>query len=135
MRDYPRAAAYFDKALRVPGVNPLVRRLRAEMLNRAGDKRTSLLEWAEIHATATDDYIRTVAWNHVHDLKVEVDLADLRSAVARFRATAGSAPRRLEELASAALLVPLPRDPEYNPYLYDPVTGEVSYRGRRNLAR
>lgn len=135
LRDYPRAAAYFDKALRVPGVHPLVRRLRAEMLNRAGDQRTSLMEWAEIHATATDDYVRTVAWNHVHDLKVEVDLADLRSAVARFRETAGRAPRRLEELATAGLLVPLPRDPENDSYLYDPATGEVSYRGRRILAR
>src|SRR6266850_1069987 len=125
LHDFPRAAAYFDKALRVPGVHPLVRRLRAEMLNRAGDKKTSLREWAEIHATATDDYVRTVAWNHIHDLKVEVDLADLRNAVGKFRETAGRAPRRLEELASGALLAPLPRDPEDNPYLYDPATGEV----------
>jgi len=135
LHDFPRAAAYFDKALRVPGVHPLVRRLRAEMLNRAGDKKTSLREWAEIHATATDDYVRTVAWNHIRDLKVEVDLADLRNAVGKFRETAGRAPRRLEELASAALLAPLPRDPEDNPYLYDPATGEVSYRNMRVLAR
>ncbi|MBI4169484.1 MAG: tetratricopeptide repeat protein [Acidobacteria bacterium] len=135
LSDYPRAAAYFDRALRVPGVHPLVRRLRAEMRNRAGDKRTSLREWAEIHATATDDYVRNVAWNHVHDLKVEVDLADLRSAVGRFRDKAGRAPRRLEELASAALLAPLPRDPEDRPYLYDPATGNVSYRGGLILAR
>jgi tetratricopeptide (TPR) repeat protein len=135
LRDYARAATYFDQALRVPGVHPLVRRLRAGMLNRAGDKRTSLVEWIEIHATATDDYVRTVAWNHVHDLKVEVDLADLRNAVSTFRETAGRAPRRLEELVSAALLAMLPRDPEDNPYVYDPTTGEVSYRGRRILAR
>jgi len=42
------AASYFEKALRVPGVHPLVRRFYAEMYNRAGDKRTSLKEWLEI---------------------------------------------------------------------------------------
>src|SRR5213594_1876769 len=61
LHDYKRAAGYFEKALRVPGVHPLVRRLYAEMYDRAGDKRTSLREWAEIYETAGDDYVRQVS--------------------------------------------------------------------------
>src|SRR5882672_11369627 len=45
LHDFRRAALYFEKALSIPGVHPLVRRLHAEMYNRAGDKRTSLREW------------------------------------------------------------------------------------------
>lgn len=135
LRDYRRAASYFEKAMAVPGVHPLVRRLYAEMHNRAGDKRTSLEEWTEIYDTSTDPYVRRVAWNHVHDLKVDVDLADLREAVDRFRGVANRPPRRLREIVAAGILPALPRDPEDRDYLYDPQTGEVRYRGGLVLGR
>jgi len=135
LHDYERAAGYFEKALSVPGVHPLVRRLYAEMYNRAGDKRSSLREWSEIYQTSTDDYVRNVAWNHVHDLQVDVDLAALRDAVARFRARQGRPPRRLQELVPSGITGALPRDPEDRDYLYDPQTGDVRYRGSLVLGR
>ena len=135
LHDYRRAAGYFERALRVPGVHPLARRLYAEMYNRAGDKRTSLREWSEIYQTSTDDYVRNVAWNHVHDLKVDVDIADLTDAVARFRARQGRPPRRLQELQSSGLLGSPPRDPEDRDYLYDSESGVVRYRGSLVLGR
>src|SRR5438093_878299 len=109
--------------------------LLAEMYNRAGDKRTSLREWSEIYRTSTDDYVRNVAWNHVHDLKVDVDIADLTEAVARFRARQGRPPRRLQELQSSGLLGSPPRDPEDRDYLYDSESGVVRYRGSLVLGR
>lgn len=135
LRDYPRAAGYFEKALQAPDVHPLVRRLYAEMYARAGDKRTSLREWAEIHDTARDEYVRTVAWSHVHDLKVEVDLEDLEQAIGTFRARQGAAPLRLEQLVHAGLLAALPLDPERRPYRYEPAAGRVSYAGSLVLQR
>lgn len=135
LRDYARAAAYFEKALRAPGVHPTVRRLYAEMYNRAGDKRTSLREWAEIHDTAADEYVRNVAWNHVHDLRIEVDLADLGTAVARFRQREGRLPRHLGELTSRRIVPAVPRDPEGRDYRYEPQSGQVSYRGSLVLSR
>src|SRR3989441_603979 len=135
LHDYRRAAVYFEKALGVPGVHPLVHRFYAEMYNRAGDKRTSLKEWLEIYQTATDPYVHNVAWNHVHDLKVDVDLADLRDAVSRFRAREKRPPRRLQEIVASGLLQALPRDPEDGDYLYDPRAGEVRYRGVPILGR
>src|SRR5213594_5220799 len=104
LHDYRRAAAYFEKALAIPDVHPLVRRLHAEMFNRAGDKRMSLMEWLEIYQTTDDPYVHNVAWNHAHDLKVDVDLADLRDAVGRFRAREGRLPRRMQEIVQVGLL-------------------------------
>ncbi|HKB08514.1 MAG TPA: tetratricopeptide repeat protein [Candidatus Polarisedimenticolia bacterium] len=135
LHDYQRAAAYFEKALAIPDVHPLVRRLHAEMFNRAGDKRTSLGEWLEIYRTTDDPYVRNVAWNHAHDLKVDVDLADLRDAVSRFHAREGRPPRRLQEIVQAGLLPALPRDPEERDYSYDAETGQVLYRGGLVLGR
>ena len=135
LKDYGRAGRYFDIALTIPGVPPIVQRFKAEMARRGGDIRASLQEWAAIHDAATDDYVRTIAWNHVHDLRVEVDLEDLKAAVASFRARAGRPPSALSELSSAAIVANVPRDPEGNAYRYDPRTGAVSYGGLSILGR
>ena len=135
LHDYPRAAAYFEKALAVPGVHPLVRRFYAEMYDRAGDKRTSLREWLEIYQTSDDPYVHGIAWKHVHDLKIEVDLADLSRATALFRDKEKRPPRHLQELVTSGLVQALPRDPEDLDYLYDRQTGEVRYRGGLVLGR
>jgi tetratricopeptide (TPR) repeat protein len=135
LHDYTRAAAYFEKALAVPGVHPLVRRFYAEMYNRAGDKRTSLREWLEIDQTSSDPYVHGIAWKHIHDLKVDVDLADLAGAVSRFQDRDHRRPRRLDELVRSGLLQALPRDPEDRDYLYDPLTGAVRYGGGLVLGR
>lgn len=135
LRDYTRAARYFETALQAPDVHPLVHRLYASMYEKAGDKRTSLKEWSEIHDTAGDDYVRTVAWNHIHDLRVEVDLADLKESVRAFTASVGRPPRRLREMEQHGFTGRVPRDPEDREYDYDPATGAVSYRGGLILAR
>src|SRR5262249_53275405 len=135
LHDYTRAATYFEKALRVPGVHPLVRRFYAEMYNRAGDKRTSLKEWLEIERTSDDPYVQGIAEKHAHDLQVDVDLADLTAAVGRFRDREGRPPRRLQDLVAAGLLQDLPLDPEEREYLYDPQSGAVRYGGGLVLGR
>jgi tetratricopeptide (TPR) repeat protein len=127
--DYARAAAYFEQALRSPDVHPLVRRFHAEMHNRAGDKRTSLREWAEIYESSEDEYVRGIAWKHLHDLKIEVDLADLENAIALYRERFGSSPRRLDALRTEGLVESVPRDPDGNDYRYDPRTGLVTHEG------
>ncbi|MFQ5877317.1 MAG: tetratricopeptide repeat protein [Acidobacteriota bacterium] len=135
LQDYRRAATYFKRALRAPGVHPLVRRFYASMRERAGDREASLREWAEIYDTAADERVRRVAWNHVHDLKVEIDLRDLRGAVGRFRVRRARLPRHLGELTPEDGIARLPRDPEGRDYLYERASGRVSYHGRLVLAR
>ncbi len=70
-----------------------------------------------------------MAWNHIHDLKVTVDLAELRQAIEAWRARHGTPPRRLEALVTGGFLERLPADPEDHPYRYDPERGTVDYTG------
>jgi len=125
LHDYARATRYFERAMRVPGVHPLVGRLRAEMYNRMGDRRASWRFWLEIYQSATDEYTRFVAYRHVHDLKIQVDLEDLTEAIRAFAARAGRNPASLEELVAARLVDRVPRDPEGGAYLYNRATGQV----------
>ena len=125
LHDYPRAAKYFERAMLMPGVHPLVGRLRAEMYNRIGDRRTSWRYWLEIYQTASDDYTRFVAYRHVHDLKIQVDVEDLLEGVKAYFGRFSRNPRSLDDLVKAGLIDRVPRDPEGNPYLYNRVTGGV----------
>jgi len=125
--DYVRAASYFEKALKAPDVHPLVRRLNAEMYNRAGDKKTSLREWAEIYETSGDEYVRQVAFKHVRDLKIDLDLANLKDAIADYRRRFGAWPRHLGSLRGKGILEDVPLDPDGNPYHYDPRTGQATH--------
>ena len=135
LHDYPRAARYFETALRMPQVPGAVRRLHAEMYNKMGDKRASLEYWSEVAREADSDYVRNVSSMHVHDLKIEVDLETLRAAVAAWRLRDGSLPPDLQALARARLIATLPFDPEGAAYLYDPRTGAVSCASRFRLRR
>lgn len=125
LHDYKRAARYFERALKVPGVHPIVRRLHAEMYNKMGDVKTSLRYWLEIYQTAEDDYVRSVSYRHAHDLRIRLDLQTLSGAVSAFKERYGRLPARLEELAEEGILPRLPKDPEGNAYQYNRNTGEV----------
>lgn len=123
--DYARAARYFERAMKVPGAHPLVRRLHAEMYNRIGDRRSSWRYWLEIWQGAQDDYVRSVAWRHVHDLKLQVDVEELQAAVNAYAERFGRWPQELDELVRKRIAGSIPRDPEGNPYIYNRNTGQV----------
>jgi len=121
--DFDRAAVYFRHAMEIPGAPASTRRLYAEMINKKGDKATSLALWSGILEQTDDERVRATAANHVHDLQIDVDVIRLNEAAARFRAGAGRAPRSVEELVAAGLLPAVPLDPDGRPYTFDPVTG------------
>lgn len=68
-RDYARAARYLDAASRVPGAPPHVRRMKAGMLQRAGDRREAIELWRQIaEDPASDAGVRAMAEARVRDL-------------------------------------------------------------------
>jgi len=135
LQDYERAARYFELAARRPDAPSAIRRMHAEMFNKLGDKRSSLMHWREIHQAADTDYIRDISWRHVHDLTIEVDIEALEATVRRYRERTGVNPRGFNQLVSEGALPTLPMDPDGRPYVYDPRTGEVSSQSRWRLYR
>ena len=135
LKDHARAADYFRKAIDVPGSPAVIRRMHAEMYNKMGDRRTSLRHWQEVLEQAQNAYVRDVANAHIHDLTIQIQLEDLRAAIAAWRERTGSFPPDLEALVRAGLMAQVPRDPEGLAYAYDPATGEASSRSRFRLYR
>jgi tetratricopeptide (TPR) repeat protein len=135
LRDYDRAARFFEASASRPGAHPMARRFHAEMFNKLGDKRASYEKWRNIHETAEDDFVRDIAFSHSHDLRIEIDLDDLRAAVWEYRERRGRWPAALQALVEEGLLTAVPIDPDGKPYLYDPASGEVKSQSTYRLWR
>lgn len=127
LKDYNRASSYFDKASRIPEAPSMVKEMLAGMRYKAGDKRYAYQLWQEIYATAKRPSLKQVAYQHVHDLKVMLDVADLTDSVHRYHDLHGSNPLNLAQLSSTGIMKEIPTDPEGGPYLYDPGNGKVEY--------
>ena len=91
--------------------------------------------WREVYQGAESEYVRDVAWRHVHDLKIEVDLETLDEAIDRYREARGSYPINLGSLVRAGLIDRVAEDPDGNPYHYDNHSGEVSSQAPFKLRR
>ncbi|MFQ5701354.1 MAG: hypothetical protein ACE5HU_05865 [Acidobacteriota bacterium] len=135
LKDYARAARYFEKAMNDPNAPIPITRLRAEMYNKMGDKRSSLRYWTQIHDTADNDYVRDISERHMHDLAIEVDLESLHKAVDAYKARHGIDPTGLEMLVREGLIERVPLDPDGKSYLYNPATGEIRCQSRYRLYR
>jgi tetratricopeptide (TPR) repeat protein len=134
VRQYERAAAYFERSAAVPGAPPQVRRMVAAMTGRAGNIEESMALWQEIaNSPASDQLSRAIAERQIRALQVENDLLRLDRAIERFRDDNGRAPASLDELVERSYVGGMPRDPEGRPYLYDAHSGTVTPAAGRIL--
>ena len=126
-----RAATYFEKAIRVPGAPPVIRRAYAAMYEKKGDRATSLIAWSEIASDpAVDERAREIARRHLERLQAEQDLETIQGLVLRYRERHGAYPPALDALVVAGWLSRVPRDADGHAWPYDPATGRVSGPGR-----
>jgi tetratricopeptide (TPR) repeat protein len=133
-KEYERAAAYFDRAARIPDAPAALVHLVAGMRARGGDLREAIAKWEEVlRDPRGDDASHAIAERQVRTLTVRADLKDLDAAVVAFRQQRGAPPRRLDELVHSGLLPRVPLDPDGKPYHYDPATGTVSSDASRVL--
>lgn len=133
LKDYARAGVYFKKAAEVPGAPAQAKRLLAGMHFRQGDKVHAYQLWKEIYETSKKPAIKQTAYQHVHDLKVLLDLDNIRKAISEYHKNSGSYPLNLQQLVGAQYLSEIPIDPDGNLYVYKPQTGEVEYSRELNV--
>jgi len=129
------SAAYFEKAAGIPGAPSMMRRMVAGLHFRMGDQRLAYLLWQEVYHTEQDPSVRQTAFQHVHDLKVLIDLEDLRKALREYQRRFGRIPFSLHHLVSSGILKPLPPDPEGGAYEYDRQTGKIEYSKQLTVYR
>ena len=133
IKDKELAYRYFDKTSKIPGAPRGAKSIAASMRFKLGDKKTALALWTEVFDVASTSSERQNAYQHVHDLKVLVDLDTIRAAISAFHEKFGRMPLNLEQLVPQGFLSQVPVDPERNRYEYDPKTGSVKYATQLTL--
>jgi tetratricopeptide (TPR) repeat protein len=131
---FDRAAAYFDRAARVPEAPPDLFRLKAGMTALGGNLREAIARWQDVlDDPRNDDDARSIATRQIRTLTVKADLQDLATVIEAFRARTGRAPRSLEELVRTGFLKEVPLDPDGERYVYDPATATATSPAGRLL--
>ncbi len=125
LRDYQRAAFYYDRAAARENVPPLIRRLAAHMIYMHDDLQAAWALWTEILETATDELEMNSARNHLYQIKAEKDLPRIQSALDTFREKHRRPPHSLAELVEKGFIEKLPQDFFGHDYIYDPDEGRI----------
>jgi tetratricopeptide (TPR) repeat protein len=127
LRDRDLAAKYFATAATVPSAPTLVKRMLANLNFKKGDKQHALELWQEVYDTAERPSIKQTAYQHVHNLRVLIDLEKLQNAISAYQQKYQRNPSSLNQLVTEGILTGIPSDPDGEPYEYDPKTGKVRY--------
>ena len=133
LKRHDLAADYFERASKIPGTVKFAKRALASMKFKMGDRKAALMLWIEIFETAETNTVKQTAYQHAHDLRVLIDLDDLRAAISAFQQKFQRFPLNLDQLASQGFIQQVPVDPDGNPYLYDPKAGGVKYSSQLTL--
>jgi hypothetical protein len=123
--DNAEAARYFQMASEVPGAAPICLRLAASLSEQTGERETARRMWALVYQTAKDSYTRNRAEKNLLRLKIEEDVDTLRRTVVAFKDQNERWPDSIQELIDLEWLQDVPKDPNGQPYLYDPQDGSV----------
>src|SRR5207244_6675114 len=83
--------------------------------------------WQEVYRDTDRPSLKQAAFQHVHDLKVELDLSNMQNALNRYHLLNSEYPLNLQQLVAAGLVKKIPKDPEGDDYLYEPGEGGIRY--------
>jgi len=126
-RDYPAAAAMFEKASTVPGAPEWMPGLAAATLSRGGDREGSRFVWRQVFEHADAEYMRENARRHLVQLDIMDQLDVINSLIARAAAETGMPVFTWDPLVQSGMLRRNPPvDPSGTPYVIDAKTGRAT---------
>ena len=125
LKDYNRALYYFQMAADVHNSPQGIERIIAGIFERKEDLEAALEFWIKIYNSAEEEWVRAISYNHIFDLRIELDIKTIKNALKQYKKNRGRLPDSLDALVHVGLLQGLPTDPDGKSYLYDSISGEV----------
>jgi tetratricopeptide (TPR) repeat protein len=125
LKDYSKAEAYYAKAASKPNAPLFLKRMKAHMVYLQDDPKVAYQMWLDIYNHARDNLEKDVAFNHLYQIKAEIDLQFLQQKIALFRENFQRFPSALAELVRRDIATEIPRDFSGNDYQYDPQHGTI----------
>ncbi len=120
IRDYRTAAAWFERASRMPNAPDWLVPMAALTTAQGGDRGTSRQLWHQALATADSDWMREAARYKLAQLDVLDEIDAVQRIVDAYTAFAGAPPRTWAALVAARRLRGIPVDPTGEPLVLGP---------------
>ena len=133
LRDYRKAAEWFNRGADQPGAPWWMRSLAANTLAQGGDRRASRALWQSLAQTPDNDWLQRDARRRLQQLDALDAIDELNARVRRYREAGGGQPFTWEALVRAGLLREAPQDPTGTPYELGPYSGEVTVSPESSL--
>ena len=125
LRDFPKAAEWFERAAAVPGSPSWLKPLAATTLAVGGDRQSSRTMWQQLMQSSDTEWLRSNAEFRLTQLDA-MDLLDaLNLAAGKYADREGHAARSWQEIGPALGLRGVPVDPAGVPLELDPATGRI----------
>lgn len=118
-KDYRKASQAFYQGSKNPQALIWMKVMAAKIAAEGESLGTSKFLWLEVYRTTNDPELKKNAENHLKDLQIDEDLAQLSGLSKEFERRTGHKPREMRELVEAGLLRGIPRDREGYPYVLD----------------
>lgn len=130
---FDEAAAWFDRASKMPDAPGWIRQVAAVTLVEGGDRAGARRILGELMTSAEDSYIRSAAERSFQQIQALDAVDQLTTLVERYRSATGKLPAGWHDLVRARLLPGAPIDSTGTPFAYDPETGEVTIGTQSSL--
>lgn len=125
LRDYPKAAEWFERAAAVDGSPSWLKPLAATTLAVGGDRQSSRTMWQQLMQSSDTEWLRSNAEFRLRQLEA-MDLIDaLNAAAGQYAAREGHAALSWQELGPPLGLRGVPVDPAGVPLILDSSTGRI----------
>jgi tetratricopeptide (TPR) repeat protein len=125
LRDFPKAAEWFNRGADQPGAPWWLRSLAANTLAQGGDRQASRALWQALAQTPDNEWLQRDARRRLLQLDALDAIADLNARVRRYREAGGRPPFTWQSLVQGRWLREVPLDPTGVPYELGPYSGDV----------
>jgi hypothetical protein len=125
LKDYPKAESYYARAALKTNAPSFLKRMNAHLVYLRDDPKVAYQMWLDIYDHARDRLETDAAFNHLYQIKAEIDLQVLQQKIVRFRENFRRFPATLAELVRPGIATAIPRDFSGNDYQYDPQQGVI----------
>ncbi len=134
LRDYKKAAEWFQKGSEAPGGPAWLAPMAATTLAVGRDRQSSRTLWTQLRDSADSDWIRNTAERSLLQLDAMDAIDQLNAITERYASAAGRVAADWQTLVRAGALRGIPLDPAGVPFVIDPSTGRVGLAADSPLA-
>jgi hypothetical protein len=125
LKDFTRAESYYARAASKPEAPAFLKRMEAHIVYLQDNPRVAYQMWLDIYNNARDRSEKEMAFNHLYQIKAEIDVPFLQQKITLFREKYQRFPASLAELVRTGIIPGIPRDFSGNDYLFDSQQGTI----------